>query len=312
MEVTPSKPDVVVAVDIEKIGCKLKLPVVSVGFIVGTSEGKLLEKTRISLGSGDYSQWQDDVEFQRCKTEFWDKQPGLLETFHKESVPISTGLAQIAAYVDSLYQRFKIQRWLSDNPAFDLGHLDHQLAQVREYPIRHAPDGEYHSVVDPTEQIKGLPPLYQRDINAKMADFWKGRVKHMPDDDAEGIWWQYVLVKRARDQLKEGPLVAVDVHKRFQQESPQVQNACKHYLRTFLAEVDHPDNSKDGGVCFDCQYAAQDPVQYMASFLVRDLLAVTGCAVGVVNRQRRDGFGEFAFSVKLGDDLSSIRQLLAA
>jgi hypothetical protein len=205
MEVTPLKRGVVVAIDIEKIGCKLNHPVVSVGFVVG-ADRELIEKTRISIQLGDTSQWQDDDEFKRCKREFWDNQGGLLELLQKEASPAKDALKRIADYIDSLYERFEIRRWLSDNPAFDLGHLDHQLVGTRPYPIRHSPNGSYTSVVDPTEQYKGLPPSYQRKIDVELKAFWASgdRSKHMPDDDAEGIWRTYILVHDARDQLRSG------------------------------------------------------------------------------------------------------------
>lgn len=202
MEVTPEKRKVVVALDIEKKGCKLVHPIPSVGIVVGDRYREdVIEKNRICLDVSELMRsLKDDEEIVRCQQEFWDKYPELAATFEKEAMPYKQGLAQIAKYIDSCYERYDVRKILSDNPAFDLGHLDHHLVGTREYPIRHGPTGEYHSVEDPSEQLKGLPKQQQVQVYAALQKYWEKRTKHLPDDDAEGIYIMYMKVQEAIKQ----------------------------------------------------------------------------------------------------------------
>lgn len=191
----------VATIDLEKVGCRLVNPIPMLGITVGkidlsTLQGTVIEKTRFTL---PFELDLNDEEVKRCLSEFWDKQDGLLDMARKTQ--LSTW-KDVAAYVDELYTLHNVTKWVSDNPAFDLGHLDYQLTVhgARPYPVRHSPTGDYVSVEDCTEQVKGLTPKMRAEVKKMMDLFWSNpsRRKHCPEDDAEGIFYEYVYVLQAR------------------------------------------------------------------------------------------------------------------
>jgi hypothetical protein len=215
MEVTPApqKEDCYIAVDIEKVSCTLYGNIVAVGFAVklgsltdGNIHSSLLKSFYIQDnrdGKAALNCWEPDqvAEEKRCLTEFWSKYPGLLERYtqSKDSMGPVDAAIEITTFVNELYNEYNVKGWFSDNPAFDLGHLDHWLFSLgaRLFPLRHSPQGKYVSVQDPSEQYRGLLDYEKKAVDEMSKVPSIGDFKpHEPSYDAECILRQAMAIER--------------------------------------------------------------------------------------------------------------------
>ena len=136
-----------VAFDIEKAGCmNYAHPMVSIGYAVGDSEGKLLDKNKINLKvtwpkvneNGVVTNYGDFEP--RCWDEFWSKRPtSLITNLQENAVSQAEGMQVFANFLDGLEKKYEKIVFLSDNAGFDIAALDINLERyVRRIPLRYS------------------------------------------------------------------------------------------------------------------------------------------------------------------------------
>lgn len=233
-------------------------PLISVGYVVGDVEsGKVYEIGRHSLRADKHS--ENDAIVQRyaaqvrqpsmymrtrgrfanrhkpyewfgtyrCIKEFWESDKigppkELLELIEDEAVTPELAMERFMSVED----RWHIRSVGTDNPAYDIARINSALKDYvpsRQFDFRYSKSGDYLSVIDPSEQMKGLPKAIREEIY-KRTKGAGGGMTHRPDDDAYDIFKMAVLVRRACayfeeaissghpiaseivDQLEKGPL----------------------------------------------------------------------------------------------------------
>jgi hypothetical protein len=180
-----------VAFDIESTGPVLNAHIPAVGIAVGDpTTGRVIQTKLIKILPDPE---KDPAPCPKCKAEFWDKNPGLWEKLQdKDALAPENGWFLVAACIDALYQTYgkRLQIW-SDNPAFDIAHIDFKLWQfgVREYPIRYDDtlDGipRYNGINDIDGYMAGLPKAIHSAIMKSAPAH-----THSPDEDAAHILHQ--------------------------------------------------------------------------------------------------------------------------
>ena len=206
---TETDPEYVLSIDIEKGGdSPVFHPILAIGVCFGSrarSPGRgvswVVKKQTWCLDPFPGQTMED-----RCVREFWSENAPLLERIKKSAAgqdPILQ-LKSFSDWLSSLSTTLAGARIviLSDNPSYDIGHLDHALCSrgLRALPLRLLGDGRYRSIGDPTEMIEGQGSrdLIQARVNERVAH------DHWPENDAEHIFWQYVYACQVRDQLAAG------------------------------------------------------------------------------------------------------------
>jgi hypothetical protein len=179
------QPRVITAVDIEAGD---EWTPVAIGLYSGDSAGKRIAKRQFSLPVPDG--WEPKG---RCKTEFWDKQPGLWEKLRKNVDPDA-----LRKFVD-VWDAQEMKDIASDNPAFDIGILDHAIreANLREFPLRYTREGKYRSITDAGES---LWTLGLKDIVDDRIEKWAPH-DHNPENDAEAIYWKHIVADLLRKKI---------------------------------------------------------------------------------------------------------------
>ena len=177
-------------------------------------------KTIDELGINLEDMKLDDAMSFMCENntwnEFWSKNQNVLSDLMKEALPAKEGYRKLSDTIKQIYSvenstesKYRVT-FLGDNPAYDFSHLNAALeTQCDELPIRYSnrltisemrqlprdqaalvSDG-YHGIKDPSERIKYHPNAEK--IEALVKKY--ANHSHMPDDDAEGIYLQYLLLK---------------------------------------------------------------------------------------------------------------------
>lgn len=219
------------SVDIEKPGCTLYHPIRSVGLVLYDSNNSetpfSFYQFNISAISIDTTNMLYDhipeykEETIRCKTQFWNKYPGLWESFDKDAKPEEHQSAAISKFFNDLYRKYSDYEiiGLSDNPAFDFGHLDYYLNKYatinkdegfsyKILPTRMEENGTYHCIQDPSERVKGLLPhekTYVYNEKAKVVNYshmWPDWHPHNPVYDAMQIMLMQLAIDRVLENRK--------------------------------------------------------------------------------------------------------------
>lgn len=139
--------------------------------------------------------------------------PGMNEVLVKSMIKISDFLKELYAkevFDEKANTKIRVV-WLGDNPAYDFSHLNRAVSTYcDELPVRYSnrlsltdmrymvrigktlPTDGYHGISDPSEAIDFHPhaKLIEETVNKHSAH------THMPDDDAEGIFLQQLLLKQ--------------------------------------------------------------------------------------------------------------------
>lgn len=177
-----------IAVDIESLGSTYDHPVVAVGFVVGDKLGNELE-SRLFVLPFDESKIEP-----RCKEEFWDKQPGLLDSFRKSEFKTEKDAWQaISDWLDAKETEYFGIELLSDNPAFDIALIDYNLhLHLNRRPMRYTKAGKYRSISDPSERLH-MCPRWFRDTFKENFGFLHS---HNPCDDARYIYLSQIYSEK--------------------------------------------------------------------------------------------------------------------
>lgn len=183
-----SAPEVVIfAFDIETRG---KSPsrhgIVSCGVCIGTTDGKILLKTRYNVTKEPGQSFEP-----RCKDEFWSKHKGLLEELSDNQLTHQDFARQFRKVLDSFDAQYDVYL-LSDNPTFDAGFINHYLDQAGLDSMQYKADGKtYRSVHDSDSYARGVmgygfdrPWVSDKDLGVPLPDI----PAHYPENDAERIY----------------------------------------------------------------------------------------------------------------------------
>jgi hypothetical protein len=212
------------AVDIESLGHANSSIPFSIGFCHG-SNWENRKKVRISIQPdayhkfhpkygtelkvadySDLSSYITDVCEPCTWSEFWSKNTDILSDLLSEAIPAKEGFSAVSDIIKEIYTNKSVS-FLGDNPSFDFSHMSYALEKYcDELPMRFSnrktftelrnssdplPSDGYHGIKDPSERIKYHPR--KSDINAVVKAM--SNHSHKPDDDAEGIYLQYLLLK---------------------------------------------------------------------------------------------------------------------
>lgn len=189
-----SNETVYLAIDIEKVDDYQSSPIVAFGACLGDINGTVLES------HAWYPALPQNAKFgERCKREFWDKQVGLYATFEDRAEPTAAAYNSFVAWLNGLEAHYGNIVVLSDNPAYDLGSLDHQLERYcGRLPVRYTSLGEYRCVSDWSEQCArmgaGAYGSIMARAKAEMGEL--SQLIHNPEVDAELIYRCTIITER--------------------------------------------------------------------------------------------------------------------
>lgn len=176
-----------IAVDVEKKGASFDHPVIQLGVAYGTN---IADISTLSF-CFDY---KDKPFEKRCYDEFWIKQRDILKKIEKHAKPPQEEWMRFNKWLTSIESKANAIKFISDNPAYDIEAIDYHLHEVLgRLPMRYDSIGKYRSISDASEQIKGLPIMYQKQIKDKRDSM--SNHSHWAEDDAKSILVQYFLVK---------------------------------------------------------------------------------------------------------------------
>lgn len=183
-----SKETVYIAWDIEKGGPCFEHPIIAVGVCYGTKT--TYRKKRFCL-TFDINNFEE-----KCLKEFWSKFPNILEKIKSEATPVVETWEAITDFLTLLEVAYPEDKYnivmLSDNPAYDIGHIDYNLFHyTARWGLRYTDNGDYRFISNPCEQLVYHP----NKENIKRAVRALSKHTHMPDDDAECIFMTQILLK---------------------------------------------------------------------------------------------------------------------
>lgn len=187
-----------VAFDIEHTGEIL----LAIGMCVGNEDGDVLKKKRVNVKV----HWPDDHSLgdfeERCWNEFWSKQSSeLIATLKENAIPLKHAIETLAGWLNELETTYPSSdyeiNFLSDNPSFDIGILDHYLKTIcGRRALRYSLDGVYRSVENPDDMLK---MFLKQDVEGEL-NLIRNKVlhNHDPANDAEFIYRQYLAARELR------------------------------------------------------------------------------------------------------------------
>lgn len=197
------KHDIVVAFDIERFGGALvDNPVIQLG--VAWHDYTTQKSGRHRWTFAHTEKFEDEKWEQRCKVQFWDKQPPeLLERIKRERKPAKEEWKDFLNFWTDITAKNQVEI-ISDNPAYDIAAIDRDLLRYtgRDFGIRINADGYgYRTISDPTERHKFLEKeacdRIRNEIQKELASRGKKLIPHLADDDALQILLHYQKVERA-------------------------------------------------------------------------------------------------------------------
>lgn len=187
-------------IDIEGRGPNAYLNgIVSIGVCVGDITG-VIEKRRFDLLP--YDNQSMDI---KCKADFWDKNPGLLEKLERNSLRPEKGIREFRHYLDEWDQKVKNSDELyivCDTPGYDFHFINSYLDREGLQPLcmRYNPqrnDYDFRALHDADSYARGYCKQLPQDPWVSNSDLIKtynlaplpDTLKpHMPEDDAESIF----------------------------------------------------------------------------------------------------------------------------
>jgi hypothetical protein len=178
---------VYIAIGIETGGAGFQHPVIAVGICYGNSKGYYKKRWCIDFDINDF----EGI----CYNEFWSNHISILNDFKKEAVSADIAWSDISKFFDNLETEFPHANFVivSDNPAFDIARVDYELfTRLGRLGCRHI--GKYRRVMNPNEQRLFFPGKVQmKELVKSLAPH-----THYPDDDAEGLFLQQVILSNPK------------------------------------------------------------------------------------------------------------------
>jgi len=199
------RPKIIVAIDIEKAGPMLfQHPIISIGTCIGDINGNVLQKWKLNL-EVNWPSEEDLGSFDKdCWEKFWTKQPQtLIESLQIDSHTQKFGFQKFSTWLDGIEREFPEEKFnvkfVSDNPAFDIGNIDANLEKYCERKsMMYSSSGNYRSITNPCDMLKMVPKNSLKEMMEKIP----ARHTHDPADDAEYIYHQYVLADLIRSNIE--------------------------------------------------------------------------------------------------------------
>lgn len=194
---------VLIAIDIETGGdSPATNPLFAVGVCVGTTGGCVVERRTWCFGPVP---WAAMSPF--CEADFWSKHADVLARIQAEAKPFDAQIRDFVGWFDAFDAR-PVAGLVTNNPAFDLGFLDYVLLSrgARALPLRYsnlyAKIGRegFRAVRDPSQMAAGQGPAARAWVAAQ-ADA-RCPATHWPEDDAENIYWRWVMASRIAAELE--------------------------------------------------------------------------------------------------------------
>lgn len=217
------EPLLIVAVDIERSGCKTCHRMVSIGYCAGLPNGTIINKGKINLKvnwparvEGNFVEPFNDFE-PRCIYTHWAKQSAAtIEMVTKDAVDQKTGFKTFAELLDNWDDHYKKVVFVTDNAGFDIRHLDNGLEEyVGRMPLTYSKyNWEYRSVKAYDDMIDTLPPLIQASVY-EIAKSRGAKHDHDPENDAHYHYECYIALCMYIDKAK-------DVMSRLRQDAVSV------------------------------------------------------------------------------------------
>ena len=192
------------SIDIEKLGPRFGNTLISIGFSIADLYSGIISKTRVSIKERSGIDTQDPKTMET----FWSKPDNarVLELIRAEGVEHDVAMKWISHYLMDLEAAAKsinaqIQL-VTNNLVFDLAHIDFRFCEATgELPMRYSRDGVYLTINDPNERLRALG-LYG--IATPLTDKLGLQTTHLPDDDAEKMFWQLVISYGATNLFRSG------------------------------------------------------------------------------------------------------------
>lgn len=211
----------IVAVDIETSGCMVtKHGIIALGYCVGDIPRETPTKKltfdfaesiipTVSYTSGTSTttrQYKKRICMkltgktfeQRCKEEYWDKHPEMLEELTKDALEPEVGIRQFMDDIDKLEEKYELI-FISDNSAFDFAFINYYIEYYLDRrPLSYVSGGTtYRPLFDTDAYARGALGqdytdlwTYDEEVMKKFNITLPEGVKHdhYPENDAEYIY----------------------------------------------------------------------------------------------------------------------------
>jgi hypothetical protein len=163
----------------------------SVGWVLGTFSGHILEKSRIDFLPMP-GQVPDDETFQN----FYQKQnPGLWEALTENAVSPDNGMYMFNRKLSEYEEKYNLYI-LTDAPSFDASLINYYLQYFGYLPLHFTRSGNFRPVHDADSYARGYLKCNQekiwidnkKDLNVQV----NVQADHYPENDAESIYLYHI------------------------------------------------------------------------------------------------------------------------
>jgi hypothetical protein len=196
----------VIAIDIETNGCYLdKNEIVSIGYCVGDTKGKVEQKGRIDF--------EVSTKFEkRCYDEFWKDHMDKYKVLQHDVLDPGKAIKSFVNLIDELDSKYDL-RIISDNPSFDIMWINYYYNQyLGRRPLCYKNNTSYRPIYDTKSYSRGALAMTLEDkwtddskvIQELKLDEHIGKIcaDHFPDNDAEYIYKLYTGCIEANKSIK--------------------------------------------------------------------------------------------------------------
>lgn len=215
IKMASEKKIILVAVDIERTGSfMIKNKTLSIGFYIGDGIGNKLSTHKFNTTVkwpkyGEETEILDYGDFEpRCWDEFWVKlQHSIVEKCVENAKSEKETWTEVADFLNDLEIKYPESeyeiKFLSDNPAFDIGNIDYGLEKyANRLPMRYSSKGVYRSVIASDDMIGMLSGKEFQITQTLINNQVEQQYLHDPIYDANKIYLQYIyalLYKEKKD-----------------------------------------------------------------------------------------------------------------
>jgi hypothetical protein len=193
-----------VAFDIEKLGSRRTDSLVEIGVCIGPKHMAPGVRPEVRLLNWAVAPLPGDTQDEKCLKEFWAQPANKahlaeIQRAQKSAVTVMTELRQVCREVAQSGASVEV---LSDNPSFDIAHLDAFGERTGTWtgPLQELDVGSYHSISDPSERLAALGPGARDAFEAWLSRLAPDvRHSHVACKDAEYIYYQMLY---CNEQIK--------------------------------------------------------------------------------------------------------------
>ena len=188
-----NQPTIICAIDIETSGPNIiKNGIISIGYCIGSINGKVLIKKRINMLLDNECSFDNDT-----LQNFWMKHLDILDKLRENQISPKDGMNEFIKDIDDYDSKYKLII-ISDNVSFDISFVNYYLAKYLDRkPLSYKLNKYYRSIYDTDSYARGI--LNQNYDNLSVNDLdlikkykltitSKKSQAHYPDDDAFYIY----------------------------------------------------------------------------------------------------------------------------